>query len=519
MLDSHRKSDNPVHLITYPDSLGKDLSDLRRILQNHFEGCFGGIHILPFFPSTADRGFSPTTQLEVDSRFGSWEDIRLLAQKYELTADVIVNHISSQSKYFQDCLKNGRKSPYLDWFITPEKFSRRLFVLRRNTPFWLNLIEKAVNTLRRADRFFHRDGVNKFILQKIHRPRPGSPFVTFTSDDGKKLRVWCTFSRDQIDLDLNNPQVIKLLNKTLRCLSENGIRIVRLDAVGYAVKKRGTESFMIPKTYHLISKIAEMAHRQGLKVLPEVHGHYTTQIKLSQTPGVDFVYDFQLPILVLHTLFAADTTALKKWIEIRPRNIISTLDTHDGLPIPDVADLLTAKQIEAVVEQIHRNGGNDTLRASGKNSDNVDIYQINCTYYSALGENDDAYIAARAIQLFLPGKVQIYYVGLLAGRNDVQLLEKTGVGRDINRHFYSPEEIISELKRPVVRRLLKLIRLRVEHPAFAGKFKALSGRKKNILRLRWDNADKYCELILDCAKFQAAARYTDSSGRERDVVL
>ncbi|MDD8043863.1 MAG: sucrose phosphorylase, partial [Verrucomicrobiota bacterium] len=164
-------------------------------------------------------------------------------------------------------------------------------------------------------------------------------------------------------------------------------------------------------------------------------------------------------------------------------------------------------------------GSNAKKVYSGPEYQNLDIYQINCTYYSALSSNDDAYIAARAIQFFSPGIPQVYYVGLLAGENDTELLEQTRNGRDINRHNYSVEEIEEEFKRPVVQRLVKLMEFRSNHPAFQGNF-TIAETPEDQLGLTWEHAGHYAALHVDLRSYRAELRHTDlTSGEEVLLVL
>jgi len=175
---------------------------------------------------------------------------------------------------------------------------------------------------------------------------------------------------------------------------------------------------------------------------------------------------------------------------------ITTLDTHDGIGVTDVDGLMPESEIQNTLATIQANGGNKLYRASGTNANNLDIYQINTTYYSALGEDDESYITARAVQFMLPGIPQVYYVGLLAGRNDYERFERTNHGRDINRHGYTLGEIQEEMKRPVVQRLLNLMRLRNTHPAFNGEFKVLPSEVE-FLHVRWDIDDLYVDANID----------------------
>lgn len=220
-------------------------------------------------------------------------------------------------------------------------------------------------------------------------------------------------------------------------------------------------------------------------MLPEIHEHYTIQLKIAEHDY--YVYDFALPMLVLHTLFSGNVDRLVHWMEICPRKQFTTLDTHDGIGVVDVKDLMTDEECEATREALYAQGANVKKKYSSAEYNNLDIYQINCTYYSALGNNDQAYILARVLQCFAPGIPQIYYVGLLAGENDIELLERTKEGRNINRHYYSLEEIDETVKRPVVQQLFNLLKFRNSSQAFDGEFsvKALGAKELEIV---WNNA-------------------------------
>jgi sucrose phosphorylase len=242
-------------------------------------------------------------------------------------------------------------------------------------------------------------------------------------------------------------------------------------------------------------------------VLVEVHGHFLDQARIAAQ--VDYVYDFVLPPLVLHTLYTRDTTALRRWIDMRPRNSVTVLDTHDGIGVldsgPDRSErpgLLTREEIRTVVETIHERSGGQSLEATGGAARNLDADQINCTFYDALGRRDSEYFVARAIQCFVPGIPQIYYVGLLAGSNDVDLLRRTGEGRDINRHRYTKDELQLALAQPIVRELLSLLQLRNTHPAFHGTFH-LGESDRTRLVLVWQNGPAAARLNVDLTQMRA----------------
>lgn len=471
---------NGVHLITYANRLGgNNLEALRKLLEGPLKNSFVGAHLLPFFYPVdgADSGFDPIDHSMVDPRVGTWDDISALSNSLELTADLIVNHISRNSPQFQDYLKNGENSPYSGMFLT--------------------FGSVFPNGATQAD------------LLRIYRPRPGLPFSTVSLANGEKVLLWTTFTSEQIDLNVRDPQGDAYWKGLLHKFQQHGIKTVRLDAVGYAIKKPGTSCFMIPETFAFIDELTQYARSLGLEVLVEIHAHYRTQIEIARQ--VDYVYDFALPPLILHALYNRTARYLKAWLEISPRNAVTVLDTHDGIGVMDIgattdADgsvlpgLIPTDELDRLVETIHEMSKGQSRSATGAAASNLDLYQVNCTYYDALGRNDRDYLIARAIQFFAPGVPQVYYVGLLAGTNDMELLARTGVGREINRHYYSWDEVQEALTRTVVQKLLRLIRFRNEHPAFDGTF-SLQTSPDSLLAIRWDNSEAWAELKVD---FQAS---------------
>lgn len=463
---------NKVQLITYADRLGGgNIKQLHQLLKGPLAGLFGGVHILPFYYPIdgADTGFDPIDHTRIDPSLGSWADIKTLGQDVDLMADLIVNHVSSLSPQFMDYSEKGDASIYNGMFLT-------------------------------MDSIFP-GGATESDLLTIYRPRPGLPFSYITLKNGEKRLLWTTFTRQQIDINVNHPQGQAYLQSVLQTLHENNIRIVRLDAVGFAIKKAGSSCFMIPETFAFIEALAQDAAKLGIEVLVEIHSYFHKQIEIAHQ--VDRVYDFALPPLILHAIFNRTARYLKQWLAISPRNAITVLDTHDGIGIIDIgADgtdpqdhpgLIPPEELDALVERIHINSNGQSRQATGVAASNLDLYQVNCTFYDALGRNDHDYLLARAIQFFAPGVPQVYYVGLLAGENDMALLAKSGVGRDINRHYYTPEEIDRAIQRPVVQSLFELIRFRNQHPAFDGVF-SLSETGESEITLRWDNGDDWALL-------------------------
>ncbi|GBA96397.1 hypothetical protein LJCM1025_10050 [Lactobacillus gasseri] len=156
------KLQNKTMLITYADSLGNNLNDLSEVMEHYFKGAIGGIHVLPIFPSTGDRGFSPTRYDEIDPKFGTWQDFEKLGEKYYLMLDFMINHISKHSKYYQDFQKKGENSKYKDLFLD-----------------W--------------NKFWPEGRPTKEDIDRIYKRKDKAPYQEITFADGSKSKLWNTF--------------------------------------------------------------------------------------------------------------------------------------------------------------------------------------------------------------------------------------------------------------------------------------------------------------------------------------
>ncbi|NNE94937.1 MAG: sucrose phosphorylase [Acidimicrobiales bacterium] len=479
---------NQVQLITYVDRLAGDLTGLIDLLTGPLDGVFGGVHLLPFFHPIdgADAGFDPIDHTTVDTRLGTWEDVGALGAEHDVMADVIVNHVSAQSPQFLDWQRRGDDSDFAGMFLTYD----------------------AV----------YPDGATEAELMSTYRPRPGLPFTVLRAAGVPRV-MWTTFTSNQIDLDVSSDQTRAYFTAILDRMVASGVNLIRLDAVGYAIKKRGTSSFMIPETFDFIEELAEECRARGITMLVEVHSYYRSQIEIADR--VDLVYDFALPPLVLDALYTADGGPLKAWIEMRPTNCVTVLDTHDGIGVIDVGahpqdgrpGLLAPNRLDALVERIHAESGGTSRQATGGAATNLDLYQVNCTFFDALGGDVRRYLVARLIQVLVPGVPQIYYVGLLLGRNDLELLERTNVGRDINRHYYTTEEVHAALGSADVADFLALYRWRNGEPAFAGRFELLDSAD-DVLSLKWSHGGRHVRVEIGLNNLHITTQI-----RDRDRVV
>ena len=348
--------------------------------------------------------------------------------------DFMINHISRESKFFQDFKKNHENSPYKDMFI-------------------------------RVHEFFPPGRPTQEDIDLIYKRKDKAPFQTIQFEDGSTEEVWNTFGEEQIDLDVKKEIVKAFIRETIKDMASHGCSLIRLDAFAYAVKKLDTNDFFVePEIWDLLDEVKAEAAKYQVELLPEIHEHYSIQMKISDHDY--FVYDFALPMVVLYSLYSGKSNRLANWLKMSPMKQFTTLDTHDGIGVVDARDLLTDEELDYTSEQLYKVGANVKRVYSSEKYNNLDIYQINSTYYSALGNDDASYLLSRILQCFAPGIPQIYYVGLLAGENDIELLEATKEGRNINRHYYTLEEIEKEVERPVVKQLLSLLHFRNTSKAF-----------------------------------------------------
>lgn len=483
-----KKIENKIMLITYADSMGKNLNELYSILEEHFDGVIGGLHILPFFPSSGDRGFAVINYDKVDPAFGTWEDIDKLADKYYMMADFMLNHISIRSDEFKDYMANGENSPYRDMFI-----------------HW--------------DEFWPGGNPTEEQAAALYRRKANYPYIEFTRNDGKLVQLWNTFFQEQIDINPYSKATQDYYDRNLGIISRH-VPLIRFDAFAYASKRPGSSCFFVePEIWDVLDIGMEPLHKTGTQMLPEIHENYTIQLKMAEKGY--WVYDFALPMLLLHGLKSGRTDRLIHWLNICPRKQFTTLDTHDGIGVVDVVGLLSDDEIDLVRDDV------DDITKEAKQyikipsmiktkGNKFKSYQLGSTYYSALRCNNDAYIIARAVQFFTPGIPQVYYVGLLAGENDIESMKTNPDPRTINRHNFSREEIEEAIKKPVCKRLYDLMRFRNTYEAFNGNIIVGEDLDDGTVTITWEKDEYRTTLWADFKLLTYTISYYDkASNKER----
>lgn len=477
---------NKIMLITYADSFGKNLKELKTVVDTWFKREISSIHILPFYPSSGDRGFAPMDYTKVDENFGNWEDVQALAKDYELMFDFMINHLSRRSPEFLDFIEKHDKSQYANMFL-------------RFKNFWPD----GEPTQEQVD--------------LLNKRKPCAPCEEIAFKDGTTEKIWCTFDDEQMDLDLSQEITWEYVEKTLRFLMDHGLSQLRLDAFAFATKKIDTTCFFLePEIWEMMERIQKILDEKKIPMLPEIHDHYSVQMKIADHGYA--IYDFVLPVMVLHTLYTGSGVRMKHWLNICPKNQQTTLDTHDGLGTVDVADLLSEEELQGVIDQTEKYGANFKWDYSAGSTGKKIVYQINCSYYSAVGERDDSYLLSRALQFFTPGIPQVYYMGLLAGENDYELMERTNYDRNISRHDYTIEEIKEHVKKPVVKQLCRLMQFRNAYPVFDGEM-TVHDTEDDIIKISWQEKALRATLTAKLKEHSFVITYLDKEGMEKEFTL
>lgn len=497
-------------LNAYPDSLGGVLSDAVDFLKNdQVRGAFSSFYILPsLYTTDLDRGFS-VISYDINGQIAKKEDLEALQKMgIDLKLDFILNHLSVQSHQFQDLLEKGDASEYRDFFIDWNKF-------------WAGcgeLNEEGVLVPR-----------EEYIKDMFFR-KPGLPILIVEFADGTKRPYWNTFYQQvdvdkngkkhylgQMDLNIKSPLVLDFYKQTLATLAGYGAKIVRLDAFAYAPKEVGAKNFLNdPGTWDFLQQITDMAQPFGMALLPEIHESYEKgTYKIIAEKGY-MVYDFFLPGLVLDAFEQKSGAALAQWAnEILDKNMrtVNMLGCHDGIPLLDLKGLLPEERIQGLIDTLVKRGGFVKDLHGAKNV----YYQVNATYYSALGEDDRRMLLARAIQLFMPGKPQVWYLDLFAGKNDYAAMERAGAGghKEINRTNLSKQDVTAGLEKPVVQKQLELLKARASYPVFGPDAQITVKAEGTKLFFSWENQGQKATLDADLSNDGFTVFITDTaSGKE-----
>jgi len=550
----------------YPDSIGGTLAGVAAFVRRpEVTGAFTSAYLLPsVFNTDLDRGFS-VIDYGLNELYAKRSDLdELAATGITLKLDFILNHASVLSPQFQDLLAHGSDSVFAGFFIdwnafwaghgemTPEGYVqpdaeliKDMFFRKPGLPILMVRMPDGAerpywNTFYQEIRYTTPDAQDLMAATGMQYGRAAllaERMAAVLADGGKPGDVDARGFEDvrdavvdlvdshrrylgQMDLNIASPLVWDFYADTLDTLAGYGAQIVRLDAFAYAPKEPGLRNFLNePGTWEVLARVKKLADARGLQLLPEMHSTYAAKIHEKIASQGFMTYDFFLPGLVIDAFEQHDASVLKTWIgEVVFKKIrtVTMLGCHDGIPLLDLEGLLSGERIQGLIDVVKSRGGYVKDLHGAKNI----YYQVNATYYSALGESDARMLLARAIQLFVPGKPQIWYLDLFAGSNDHDAVAKAGPNghKEINRTNLSLEAVEAGLAKPVVRRQLELLRFRSTCEAFGFDAECeVADTSPGRLRITWCRAGASATLDADLVAETFTITATDALGASSTI--
>ncbi len=437
-----------VLLITYGDSVEKPgekpLHTLRSFLNDYCKDTINSVHILPFFPYSSDDGFSVIDYSSVNESLGDWDDIEAITEDYRLMSDVVINHCSSRSAWFQNFVKG--EGPGHDFFFTASP---------------------------------------DLDLSNVVRPRTSDLLRLTETKDGEKY-VWCTFSHDQVDFDFSNPNVLDTFVSIMRQYLNSGIRIFRLDAVAFLWKDIGTSCINLEQTHEavrLLRTLIEHAVDDAVIITETNIPNRQNLTYFGNANEAHGIYNFSLPPLLVNSLVTGSCKHLKAWLCSMPPAQNGTfffnfIASHDGIGLRPAEGLLDDAELTSLVNTMQNFGGRISWRKSETGEQKA--YEINIALYDALQGTTkgpdkwglDRFICAHAVMFGLEGIPGLCIHSLLGTGNDYERVRNTSHNRSINRHKWDYEHLQVLLADPqsqhakVYQRLTELLDIRTHQPAF-----------------------------------------------------
>ena len=549
-----KKNNNGPMLNAYPDSLGGNLGDIVNFLgKKELKDVFSSFYILPsLFNTDLDRGFS-VIDYSLNELYAKREDLEKLEELgIDLKLDFILNHASVLSKQFQDIIKNGEKSKYRDFFIDwnkfwdgcgemteegyiqPDKeyikdmFFRKpglpILMVRfpdgKEVPYWNTFYQEVrYPNLDAVDirnitgvQYSIADGLTNLLNKGLCESKSPANILneaniyTDKLSDNQKKELCERLESErkylgQMDLNIQSPLVWEFYDNTLKTLANYGAKIVRLDAFAYAPKGVGEKNFLNePATWDVLTKVRELADKYNVRLLPEIHASYEEKIYEKIANKGYMTYDFFLPGLIIDAFEQQSGEVLKKWADElveKKIQVVNMLGCHDGIPLLDLKGLISEERIQSVIDTVVNRGGYVKDLHGQKNV----YYQVNATYYSALGDDDKRMLLARAIQIFMPGKPQVWYLDLFAGKNDHEAVKRAGAGghKEINRTNLTAKEMEDGLQKEIVQKQLELLRLRSIFAVFSNDSEFTMKCDESKIFMEWKNNEERAVLKADLA--------------------
>ena len=437
-----------IMLITYADTLRRDdetpLNTLHNFVKTELAECISAVHLLPFFPYSSDDGFSVMDYTSVNPSAGKWRNITELSQDFKVMGDLVINHCSSRSMWFEN-FKAG--------------------------------VEPGASYFYEAD--------PNADLSNVVRPRMSPLLREVQTKNGIKF-VWCTFSHDQVDLNFENPKVLLEFLRIIRLYLEKGIRWFRLDAVAFLWKVPGTSCINLPNTHEMIRLLRLMIEHYAPDAVIITETNIPNRENLTYFGNANeahLIYNFSLPPLLINTLVSGNCEHLKNWLMRMPpaqqgTTYLNFVASHDGVGLRPTEGLLSEWELDNLINTMKRFGGKISSRTTP--TGDTKPYEINISLWDALSGSVSKgpdqwhfarFMCAAGVQLALEGLPAFYIHSLFGTENDLQRVDNTGQFRSINRHIWNMDDLEHQLNTPthhqkVFNGMRNLIRVRRSQPAF-----------------------------------------------------
>nr|WP_314836434.1 glycosidase [uncultured Flavobacterium sp.] len=570
MQQNNTKISNGVMLNVYPDSIGEKFRDTITMLKmTEFKEVFSLIYVLPtFFNSDLDRGFS-IIDYDINKDLVDTKDLKDLNElQIKLKFDIVLNHLSVASPQFKDMLQYGNESKFKDFFINwnefwegngvknedgivipnPE-FLNKLFMRKSGLPilkvrfpdgseqpYWNTFYQQitynpiTVSDLQNIKALTEEQ--KQFIVAIVNDAiKDNQDFTTIDFKDCTSLKSEILQIVEQkrsylgqMDVNAGSPLVWDFYEETLKKLNGYGCNILRLDAFAYLHKQVGESNFFNkPGTWEYLERIKKIAQQNDLMLLPEIHAEYGLHLHDEVADKGYYIYDFFLPGLAIHTIENKTSKALLTWakeIIAKGYKTVNMLGCHDGIPVLDLKGkevngaynkgLLEDTEIESIMNKIMERGGR-VKNLYDPSGNKISYYQINATFFSALGEDEQKLLLARVIQMFMPGIPQVWYLDIFAGKNNYEAADNGGSAghKEINRTTLTMNDIEQGLKTEVVKKQLEIMHLRNTSNAFSGHVE-INDTVDAIIDVKWVNGDTVAHLKANLKTYGFTIDHTEN---------
>ena len=408
-------------LICYADSVidadRTSLPLLQALLDGPLRALSSIVHVLPFWRSSSDGGFAISSHEALEPRFGDWDDLEALSRGRLLMADLVLNHVSASHPWVHQCLQDAEPG-------------RSCILQASPNPCWSQVV----------------------------RPR-SSPLI---SPLGGRKQVWTTFGPDQVDLNWQEPEVLRHFARLMQRLFRHGVGWLRLDAVGYVWKEPFTSCIHRPQAHAIVEVLRLLQEEQapGGAVVTETNVPEEENLSyLRSGREAHLAYNFPLPPLLLEACQSERCDLLNRWLAGWPdlpkgTNLLNFSASHDGVGLRPLEGLMDQPRLHHLLAGCEQRGGLISHRRLSDGSEAP--YEINISWWSAMADagrdpgrwQQERFLLSQRFKLALPGVPAFYLPALPAAPNDTSRFHASGHRRDLNRPQFNAKALELQLQDP-----------------------------------------------------------------------